>query len=64
MLLEPVRSEFEKLLQDLDERQSRCRDFLDDELLERQLGVADAEQRTRFLGWVEGMQHPGAPATG
>jgi len=33
-------------------------DFLDEELLELQLGVANTEHRRRFLAWVDSMQHP------
>ena len=34
-------------------------DFLDEELLELQLGVAEPEHRRIFLEWVEQMQRPG-----
>ena len=33
-------------------------DFLDEELLELQLGMASAEHRRRFLAWVDSMQLP------
>lgn len=36
-------------------------DFLDDELLEFQLGVSDPAHRHRFLAWVAQMQWPGDP---
>jgi len=35
-------------------------DFLDEEILEMQLGVAEPEHRRRFLSWVESMQVVGA----
>ena len=34
-------------------------DFLDEELLELKLGVAEPEHRRIFLDWVEQMQRPG-----
>ena len=35
-------------------------DFLDEELLEFQLGVAEPAHRRRFLEWCESMQPPGS----